>query len=127
MPNRMSIRIQPEEDIQLRFQAKQPGPTLHLRPVQMRILVQGIVPGTDAGSLRDAVARRDSLRRHAVHARRSGRGRLGGGTAHLGSVEPATPSDFPNYAAGTWGPEEADELLARDGCHWLAPDLHNRD
>ena len=25
---------------------------------------------------------------------------------------------FPNYAAGSWGPEEADELLRRDGRHW---------
>ncbi len=25
---------------------------------------------------------------------------------------------FPNYAAGTWGPHEADELLERDGRHW---------
>jgi glucose-6-phosphate 1-dehydrogenase len=25
---------------------------------------------------------------------------------------------FPNYAAGTWGPKEADELLARDGRAW---------
>ena len=27
------------------------------------------------------------------------------------------PPDFPNYAAGTWGPKEADELL-RDGRRW---------
>jgi len=26
--------------------------------------------------------------------------------------------DFPNYAAGTWGPEAADELLHRDGRSW---------
>ena len=26
--------------------------------------------------------------------------------------------DFPNYAAGSWGPEEAVELLRRDGRHW---------
>jgi glucose-6-phosphate 1-dehydrogenase len=25
------------------------------------------------------------------------------------------PRNFPNYAAGTWGPKEADELLGRDG------------
>jgi glucose-6-phosphate 1-dehydrogenase len=25
---------------------------------------------------------------------------------------------FPNYAAGTWGPASADELLARDGRSW---------
>ena len=28
------------------------------------------------------------------------------------------PADFSNYAAGTWGPEAADELLARDGRKW---------
>jgi glucose-6-phosphate 1-dehydrogenase len=28
------------------------------------------------------------------------------------------PPDFPNYEAGTWGPKEADELLARDGHSW---------
>jgi glucose-6-phosphate 1-dehydrogenase len=26
--------------------------------------------------------------------------------------------NFPNYAAGSWGPAEADELLARDGRVW---------
>ena len=30
----------------------------------------------------------------------------------------ARPSDFPNYAAGSWGPEAAEELLRRDGRHW---------
>ena len=28
------------------------------------------------------------------------------------------PSDFPNYAPGSWGPEAADELLRRDDRHW---------
>jgi glucose-6-phosphate 1-dehydrogenase len=28
------------------------------------------------------------------------------------------PKGFPNYAAGTWGPESGDELLARDGRAW---------
>jgi len=31
------------------------------------------------------------------------------------------PSEFPNYAAGTWGPEAADALLARRGHSWLLP------
>jgi glucose-6-phosphate 1-dehydrogenase len=31
------------------------------------------------------------------------------------------PTDFPNYAAGTWGPEAADQLLSRDGRRWLLP------
>jgi glucose-6-phosphate 1-dehydrogenase len=31
------------------------------------------------------------------------------------------PRDFPNYAAGSWGPAAADELLARDDRHWIEP------
>lgn len=33
----------------------------------------------------------------------------------------ATPPDFPNYPAGTWGPEAAEMLLARDARRWLLP------
>ena len=35
--------------------------------------------------------------------------------------------DFPNYDAGSWGPEAADALLARDGNHWLRPTLDGED
>jgi len=28
---------------------------------------------------------------------------------------------FPNYAAGSWGPAEAEELLERDGRSWRRP------
>ncbi len=33
--------------------------------------------------------------------------------------EAMQPADFPNYEAGTWGPEEADRLIGNDGRHWL--------
>jgi glucose-6-phosphate 1-dehydrogenase len=29
--------------------------------------------------------------------------------------------DFPNYPAGTWGPQEADKMLARQGHEWRVP------
>ena len=32
--------------------------------------------------------------------------------------EALPPRKFPNYAAGTWGPKEADELLEHDKRHW---------
>ena len=32
-------------------------------------------------------------------------------------------TDFPNYAAGSWGPEEADILIAQDGNTWVVPTL----
>jgi hypothetical protein len=31
------------------------------------------------------------------------------------------PRDFPNYAAGSWGPDQAHELLRRDGREWRDP------
>jgi glucose-6-phosphate 1-dehydrogenase len=38
----------------------------------------------------------------------------------------ATPAgDFPNYAAGSWGPEKAFELLRRDGREWRDPTVGN--
>jgi glucose-6-phosphate 1-dehydrogenase len=33
----------------------------------------------------------------------------------------ATAQYTPSYAAGTWGPDAADELLARDGRQWRRP------
>jgi glucose-6-phosphate 1-dehydrogenase len=32
------------------------------------------------------------------------------------------PADFPNYAAGTWGPESAEALIAADGFAWYTPE-----
>ena len=31
------------------------------------------------------------------------------------------PSDFPNYQAGSWGPEEAEIIIAQDGRSWITP------
>ena len=36
--------------------------------------------------------------------------------------ESVPPSDFPNYAAGTWGPEGSNALIARDGRNWYSPE-----
>jgi glucose-6-phosphate 1-dehydrogenase len=47
--------------------------------------------------------------------------------ASWGAVEPILNAwqnqklDFPNYAAGTWGPKAADEMLARHGHTWRQP------
>jgi glucose-6-phosphate 1-dehydrogenase len=39
----------------------------------------------------------------------------------LEAWETVPPGGFPNYAAGTWGPEAAEVLIARDGRSWLLP------
>jgi len=40
-------------------------------------------------------------------------------TPILKAWEMVTPTDFPNYQAGTWGPEIAETLIAQDGRSWL--------
>jgi glucose-6-phosphate 1-dehydrogenase len=41
----------------------------------------------------------------------------------LESWAASLPTDFPNYQAGTWGPEEAEVLIAQDGRSWIQPML----
>ena len=39
----------------------------------------------------------------------------------------APPVDFPNYAPDSWGPEDAEALIARDGRNWVTSlPAHNR-
>lgn len=35
--------------------------------------------------------------------------------------ETVKPTDFPNYGAGSWGPEEAEILITQDKCSWVLP------
>jgi glucose-6-phosphate 1-dehydrogenase len=41
----------------------------------------------------------------------------------LEAWESIPPTDFPDYPAGSWGPEAADILIARDGHSWLQPGI----
>ena len=64
-----------------------------------------------------AAARRDARRRDAVHAR--GRGRGGVADRRPGARRLARDGGAPHpLCAGTWGPQAADDLLARDGRRW---------
>ena len=56
----------------------------------------------------------------ALHAAGHGGGELARGAADSGCLE-NQKFEFPNYAAGTWGPEAADEMLARRGHAWRTP------
>ncbi|HZV07133.1 MAG TPA: glucose-6-phosphate dehydrogenase [Gemmataceae bacterium] len=121
-PNRMAIRIQPEEAIQLRFQAKQPGPTLHLRPVQMRFSYKESFQTPTPEAYETLLL--DVIRGDATLFMRGDQVEAAWAVVQpiLDDWSAHPPLDFPNYAAGSWGPEEADELLARDGRHWFAPE-----
>jgi glucose-6-phosphate 1-dehydrogenase len=120
-PNRLIIRIAPEETIRLRFQTKTPGPALHLSSVDMHFsyheFFRAAPPQAYETLLLDVMLGDATLfmREDQVAAAWSVVQPILDGWAAL------SPPDFPNYAAGAWGPEAADALLARDGRHWLRP------
>jgi glucose-6-phosphate 1-dehydrogenase len=44
-------------------------------------------------------------------------------TPILNTWAETVPVDFPNYQAGTWGPEAAEALIAQDGRSWYQPNM----
>jgi glucose-6-phosphate 1-dehydrogenase len=37
------------------------------------------------------------------------------------------PVDFPNYVPGSWGPEDAEALIAKDSHHWVSLPLEEKE
>jgi glucose-6-phosphate 1-dehydrogenase len=124
-PNRLVIRIQPEEGILLGFQAKQPGPVLHLQSVDLRFTYEEAfhTSGPEAYEtlLIDAMLGDATLFMRADQVEAAWTVI----TPILEAWAAVKPTDFPNYAAGSWGPVAADALLARDGRVWLPPALND--
>ena len=117
-PNLLAIRIQPDEGIMLRFGAKIPGLGLDVRSVTMDFSYGSAfsVDSPDAYEtlILDALQGDASLFTRADEVEHA-----------WAIVDPIIESwadadapAFPNYEAGTWGPPEADDLLARDGRQW---------
>jgi glucose-6-phosphate 1-dehydrogenase len=119
-PSRLVMSIQPDEGIVLGFQAKYPGPKMQLRPVEMRFNYREsfAAPSPDAyETLLWDVMKNDAtlfMRADQVEAA----WRLLMPVLEVWKATP--PGDFPNYAAGTWGPEDAQGLLAH-GHSWPLP------
>ncbi|MEO6568058.1 MAG: glucose-6-phosphate dehydrogenase [Opitutaceae bacterium] len=119
-PSRLTMSIQPDEGIVLGFQAKYPGAKMQLRPVDMRFNYRDsfAAPSPDAyETLLWDVMKNDAtlfMRADQIEAA----WRLLTPVLDVWSATP--PSDFPNYAAGTWGPEAAQDLL-EPGHHWPVP------
>jgi glucose-6-phosphate 1-dehydrogenase len=116
--NLLAIRIQPDEGIMLRFGAKIPGLGLDVRSVTMDFTYGSAftVDSPDAYEtlILDALQGDASLFTRADEVEEA--------WSLIDPIVEAWASmdapAFPNYDAGTWGPPEADELLAREGRHW---------
>jgi glucose-6-phosphate 1-dehydrogenase len=119
-PSRLTMSIHPEEGIVLRFQAKHPGPKMHLRLVEMKFNYRDTFatqsPDAYETLLWDVMKNDATLFMRADQVEAAWR--LLMPVLDVWAVAP--PSDFPNYAAGTWGPESAQSLLAQ-GHSWPLP------
>ncbi|HZD04392.1 MAG TPA: glucose-6-phosphate dehydrogenase, partial [Longimicrobiales bacterium] len=117
--NVLAFRLQPQEGILHQLLAKQPGPEVELRPVTMTF------------DYAQAFGVEEPPRAYAwlIHDVIQGDQRLFARADWIDEawsiVDPLVerwaetePEDFPNYVAGSWGPPEADRLLARDGRQW---------
>jgi glucose-6-phosphate 1-dehydrogenase len=118
-PNRLTISIQPDMDIRIRFQAKRPGPSMVLSPVDMvfsyKEAYQEEEPEAYETLLQDIMEGDATLFMRADQVEAAWRVI----TPVMEAWQHRKPSDFPNYAPGTWGPEDAEALVARYGHHWV--------
>jgi glucose-6-phosphate 1-dehydrogenase len=121
--NSLIIQIQPEEGIRLSFQAKQPGSTLHLSPVDMHFSYQEAFktksPEAYETLLADVMSGDATLFMRADQVEASWSVLM----PILKVWENSKPTRFPNYKSGTWGPKAAEALIAKDGRSWLQPIL----
>jgi glucose-6-phosphate 1-dehydrogenase len=116
-PNVLRLRIQPDEGVSLKFDAKIPGTKLQVQSVYMDFPYSKLGAPIQGGYER--------LLLDVTHGDQTLFTR-GDEVEHAWSVvmpilnawEKKPPEDFPNYAAGTWGPEAADKFLAREGRRW---------
>lgn len=117
--NRLIISIQPEASIRLQVQSKRPGLDMVLNPVDMVFNYKGTYendsPEAYETLLLDAILGDQTLfmRGDQVEAAWE----LVMPIIH--TWENKKSLSFPNYAADSWGPEEAEALIARDGYHWF--------
>jgi glucose-6-phosphate 1-dehydrogenase len=120
-PNRLIIAIQPEEGILLRFEAKYPGPAMRLSPVLMQFYYREafrVTPPEAYETLLLDVVRGDATLFMRADQAEAAWEAL---TPVLETWGAIRPTDFPNYPAGSWGPEAADNLIAQDGRSWVMP------
>ena len=117
--NVLAMRIQPNEGISLRFEAKMPGPELRSRTVDMDFSYGSSFGMATAEAyqrlLLDCMLGDQTLFTRADEVEEAWRVVTPVLTAWNA---PADPTAIPQYEAGTWEPTEAEFMINRDGRRW---------
>jgi glucose-6-phosphate 1-dehydrogenase len=116
-PNVLLIHIQPDEGVSLAIGAKVPGQGTSIRTVHMDFLYGGAfrmgIPEAYERLILDCLLGDATLFTRADEVEEQ--------WAIVDAMVAPWKRDrprFPNYAAGSWGPPAADDLLHRDGRSW---------
>ncbi|MBI1343629.1 MAG: glucose-6-phosphate dehydrogenase [Terrimonas sp.] len=119
-PNRLTISIAPEMDIRLRFQAKHPGQSLSLSPVDMIFSYKDAYETDEPEAYETLLL--DVMEGNATLFMRADQVEAAWKLVMpiLEAWENRPPVDFPNYSPDSWGPEDAEALIARDGHNWVS-------
>lgn len=121
-PNVLTLRLQPDEGINLSFGAKVPGPVNEIAPVDMdfsyedafgkkppeayeRLLLDGLAGDATLFTRSDEAIAQWQFTQDIITA-----------------WEQERIKELPQYNPGSWGPSGVDEFIARDGRRWLNPD-----
>ena len=118
-PNRITISINPDTGIKVRFQAKQVGLDMRLNPADLEFSY------SDAYDVQQPEAYEtllyDVMTNDATLFMRSDEVEAAWEVVMpiIEAWENNQSTDFPNYAVNTWGPESAERLIAKDGYHWI--------
>jgi glucose-6-phosphate 1-dehydrogenase len=120
-PNRLLLRIQPDEGIVLRFQAKRPGSGMRLSTVETRFSYKTAFQAPEPEAYETLLL--DVIRADATPFMRGDQVDEAWKLVMpvLDVWAESDPTDLALYPAGTWGPESASNLIARDGRVWLIP------
>ncbi|HKX00082.1 MAG TPA: glucose-6-phosphate dehydrogenase [Bryobacteraceae bacterium] len=119
-PNLLILRIQPEEGISLRFLSKRPGAGMKLRPVSMDFNY-GTSFGERSPTAYETLLLDVMIGDATLYTRQDMVEASWKVVEPIMTVWDNRKFDFPNYAAGTWGPKAADDMLARRGHAWREP------
>lgn len=121
-PNQLVIRIQPDEGITMRVAAKVPGQVTRIRDVNMDFRY-GASFGVQLAEAYERLILDCILGDSTLYARKDMTERGWEIVMPILDYWAANKSEatFPNYEAGSWGPEESFKHLEKDGRHWRRP------
>ncbi|MBS1644852.1 MAG: glucose-6-phosphate dehydrogenase [Bacteroidetes bacterium] len=126
-PNRLVLNIQPNMGIRLRFQAKTPGLKMLLNPVDMQFNYAQSYTGTTPEAYETLLL--DVFQGDATLFMRADQ--VESAWALLMPVLNAwsanSSPNFPNYEAGSHGPDEAQAMIAKDGHSWILTPIDEPD